>query len=124
MTAMDALFWPKLVLGILAAWRLTHLIAFEDGPFDVVARVRASLGDGVWGRMVDCFQCLSLWVAFPISLWLTDGAGTGTIDTALVWLALSGAACLLERIAQPAVTMHTMPEPGPGEDDGMLRTKA
>ncbi|CAN5746352.1 hypothetical protein BH11PSE8_BH11PSE8_21020 [soil metagenome] len=123
MTTMDCMFWPRLALGILAAWRLTHLLAYEDGPADAVARVRALLGSGVWGRMVDCFQCLSLWVAAPIALWITDGATVNVIDTALTLLAVSGAACLLERIGQPAVTMHTTPEPGPGDDDGMLRTK-
>ena len=120
---MDATFWPKLALGILATWRLTHLLAHEDGPADVVARVRAVLGDGFWGRMVDCFQCLSLWISAPIAWWIAGGAITGWVDMAVTWLAVSGAACLLERIGQPSLTMHTMPEPGPGEDDGMLRTK-
>lgn len=120
---MDATFWPKLALGILATWRLTHLLAYEDGPGDVVARARASLGVGFWGRMVDCFHCASLWVAAPIAWWITGGANTGWVDMAVIWLAVSGAACLLERIGSPAVTMHTMPESGPGEDDGMLRTK-
>ena len=63
----DADFWPKLVLAILATWRLTHLLAREDGPADLIARARAALGDGAWGKMVDCFHCLSLWVAAPIS---------------------------------------------------------
>lgn len=120
---MDALFWPKLALGILAAWRLTHLMAYEDGPADVIARVRASMGESVWGQMVDCFQCLSLWVSAPVAWWIAGGSTTGFADLAVTWLAVSGAACLLERIGQPSLTMHTMPEPGPGEDDGMLRTK-
>ncbi len=43
----DADFWPKLVLAILATWRLTHLLSREDGPVDLIARARAALGDGV-----------------------------------------------------------------------------
>ena len=116
----DTDFWPKLVLGVLATWRLTHLLAREDGPADLIARARAALGNGLWGRMFDCFNCLSLWVAAPIALWVT----TKPLDAVLVWLAVSGAACLCERIGQPDVVVQPLPEPGLGEDDGMLRTKA
>lgn len=122
----DPDFWPRLVLAILATWRLTHLLAHEDGPFDVIARARATLGQGRWGRMFDCFHCLSLWVAAPLAPWLTDSAA----GTAVAWLALSGAACLCERLGQPAVVMHALPnleeasaDPTPqGETHGMLRT--
>lgn len=114
----DAGFWPKLVLAIFAAWRLTHLLTREDGPADLIARARAALGNGRWGRMLDCFQCLSLWVAAPISLWIT----TKPLDAVLVWLAVSGAACLCERIGRPDVVMQVLPEPNQGETDGVLRT--
>jgi len=117
----DADFWPRLVLAVLATWRVTHLLAREDGPFDLVARARAALGDGLLGRMVDCFQCLSLWVAAPAALWVA----ARPLDAACVWLALSGAACLCERIGQPEVVMQALSEPETkqGEDDGMLRTR-
>jgi hypothetical protein len=115
----DADFWPKLVLAVLATWRVTHLLAREDGPADLLVRARAALGDGLWGRMVDCFNCLSLWVAAPAALWVS----TTPLDAVLVWLALSGAACLCERIGQPEVVVQALPEPGQGEDDGVLRTE-
>ena len=116
----DTDFWPKLVLAVLATWRVTHLLAREDGPVDLIARARAALGDGVWGRMFDCFHCLSLWVAAPISLWVA----AKPLDALLVWLAVSGAACLVERIGRPDVVLQPLLEPNQGEDDGMLRTKA
>lgn len=127
---MDAViatdFWPRLALAALAAWRLTHLLAYEDGPFDLVARARAALGRGPWSRMFDCFHCLSLWVAAPLSPWLANGAA----GIAAAWLALSGLACLCERLGQPGVVVQPLPEAaGPeaatepkGEHDGMLRT--
>jgi hypothetical protein len=83
----------ELLLGSLAVWRLTHLLHAEDGPFDLVARLRAAAGAGVLGQLMDCFYCLSLWIAAPFALILADGAK----DRALLWLALSGAAGLLER---------------------------
>jgi len=117
---MDVDFWPRLALAILATWRVTHLLAREDGPADVVARLRAALGDGTWGRMFDCFHCLSLWVAAPAAWWVA----ARPLDAVWIWLAVSGAACLCERIGQPEVVVHPLPETEPGEDDGMLRTKA
>lgn len=103
----DGDFWPKLAVAVLATWRLAHLLAHEDGPGDLIARLRAWLGHGPWGRMLDCFQCVSLWVAAPISLWIA----TSPLDACLVWLALSGAACLCERIARSEVVVESMPEP-------------
>ena len=112
-------FWPKLVLAVLATWRLTHLLAREDGPWGGIARLRESLGNSLAGRAMDCFHCLSLWVAAPIALWL----GTGFIEWLLAWLALSGAACLCERIGHADVIMQPVSEETGGEADGMLRTE-
>jgi hypothetical protein len=112
-------FWPRLVLAILATWRLTHLLAREDGPADLIARLRAALGDGPWGRMFDCFHCLSLWVAAPAAWWVA----ARPVDAWWVWLAVSGAACLCQRIGQADVVVQRLPEIKPGEDDGMLRTE-
>jgi hypothetical protein len=81
-------------LAALAVWRVTHLLAAEDGPGSSVARLRAAAGDGLWGQALDCFLCLSLWVALPVAA----GFDVGWADRALLWPALSGAACLLERI--------------------------
>jgi len=64
-------FWPTLFLTTLAAWRLTHLLANEDGPADLVLRLRRALGDSGIGHKMDCFQCLSLWVAAPLALILS-----------------------------------------------------
>jgi len=77
----------------LAVWRVTHLLAEEDGPADAVLRVRARLGEGPIGELMDCFFCLSFWVAAPASL----AVARRPHEVPVAWLALSGAACLLER---------------------------
>jgi hypothetical protein len=75
---------------------VTHLIAEEDGPANSIVRVRARLGTSLAGELMDCFYCLSIWVAAPVALTVTrrprEVVGT--------WLALSGAACLLERATE------------------------
>lgn len=78
----------------LSVWRVTHLLALEDGPANLVLRLRKMLGHGFWGALMDCFFCLSLWVAAPAALVLTRNLR----EWPLVWLSLSGAACLLEQL--------------------------
>jgi hypothetical protein len=91
-------------LAALAAWRVTHLLAAEDGPAAVLARARSLLGSGLAGELADCFGCLSMWVAIP----LVPFVARRRAQAPVCWLALSGAAFLLERLggeAGPAVTL-------------------
>jgi len=84
-----------LLVGALGVWRLTHLLAAEDGPWDVIVRLRRAAGHGVWGQLLDCFHCLSLWIAAPFAAVL----GAGWRARLLLWPALSAAAILIERWA-------------------------
>jgi hypothetical protein len=84
-----------LFVSILATWRLCHLVASEDGPFDMIVRVRQMAGDGMWGRLMDCPYCLSLWFAIPFAVVMADG----WIEGSTLWLAISGGACLIEMAA-------------------------
>lgn len=84
--------WFRFLLATLAVWRITHLLVHEDGPWDLGARLREQLGPSFWGRLMDCFKCLSVWIAVPFA-WFVGG---GWIQELVVWLALSGAAILLE----------------------------
>lgn len=86
-------FSSRFLLGALATWRLAHLLAAEDGPGDVVVRLRRRAGEGWAGRLMDCFYCLSVWTAAPV----TAAIARRPREAPLIWLALSGAACLLER---------------------------
>ncbi len=91
---MDALpAWLRVALAILATWRLTHLLASEDGPWDVIVRLRRRVGDGVLGRLMDCFYCATLWIAAPFALVL----GRDPVVCLVTWLSVSGGASLLER---------------------------
>jgi hypothetical protein len=116
-------FWAKLVLAVLATWRVTHLLAKEDGPADFVVRLRTLVGNGMLGKLMDCFYCLSIWVAAPVALFVAHKF----IDWLLVWLALSGAACLLERTGHDPVIIQPISQPTDetkgGTNNGMLWTK-
>ena len=84
----------RFVLGVLAVWRVTHLLYAEDGPWDTIVRVRRLAGAGFWGRLLDCFYCLSLWIAAPLAVLL----GSGWAERLLLWPALSAGAILIERV--------------------------
>ena len=118
---MGGAFWARFVLAIFATWRITHLLASEDGPADLIVRFRARLGSGMVGKLIDCFQCLSLWVALPLAFFVSREL----LDLLLTWLALSGAACLLERIGQEPVVIQPISRAEEGDTDvGMLRSEA
>ena len=80
----------RLVLGLLTVWRITHLLQAEDGPWDVAVRLRRAAGYGFWGKLLDCFYCLSLWVAAPLGFLL----GRSWWERALLCPSLSAGASL------------------------------
>ena len=87
-------FPSRFLVGALAIWRVTHLLVEEDGPGDVIVRLRRRAGDGWVGTAMDCFYCLSIWTAAPVAV----AVARRPREVPLTWLALSGAACLLERV--------------------------
>ena len=112
--------WLRLTLAVLATWRITHLLANEDGPAGAIAKIRALLGRGFLGKLVDCFYCLSLWVAAPAALFVVRHF----IDWIFVWLALSGGACLLERIGREPVIMQPISKSSEGDTHHVLWPEA
>jgi len=112
----EANIWVRLVLAVLATWRLTHLLASEDGPADIIVRFRKLLGQSLLGTLMDCFNCLSLWLAAPMALFVTRQP----VEWVMSWLALSGAACLLERLGPDPVMIQSAFQPlEESMDDGL-----
>jgi hypothetical protein len=96
--------WYWLVLGVLAVWRLTHLLHAEHGPWGLFARGRAASRRLGLGELFQCFFCLSLWTAAPFAWWL----GATWPGRVIVWLGLSGAVILIEvrGLAGPSLPEH------------------
>jgi hypothetical protein len=109
-------------LGILATWRVTYFFQAEDGPWDVVVRLRRFVGNGFWGTLLDCFYCLSVWIAAPFACWLGETWG----ERFLLWLSFSGGASIIQKITNrhpdvpPALFVE---EPGQEKTDAMLRSE-
>jgi len=110
--------WLRFLVCTLATWRVAHLLAYEDGPGDVFVRLRVKLGSGFFGRLVDCFQCNSLWVSAVFALAVSRGA----TEWAIAWLGLSGGACLLQRMGREPLIIRRLD--AEEADDGLLRREA
>lgn len=84
----------RIIVAILAVWRLTHLLYAEDGPLRMFARCRNWLRRMSLSGATDCFYCLSLWIAAPFAMMLE----TRWEERLTLWLALSGGAILADRL--------------------------
>lgn len=83
-----------LTIGILTTWRITHLFQAEDGPKDLLLGFRKLFGQSLMGELLDCFYCLSIWIAFPIAYALTE-----TWSHSLwLWPTFSAGASLLHKL--------------------------
>ena len=110
----------ELTLGILCVWRITYLFVAEDGPAGILVRFRRSLGEGFWGTLLDCFYCLSLWIAAPVAFLLSHDWR----ERFLLWLALSAGAILVERITfRPAVAPALFVEDKEDPDELLRKTE-
>lgn len=81
----------ELVLLSLAVWRVTALLVYDDGPWNVFARLRDAIGGPL-----NCFWCTSVWVSLVASLvlWPRPGYPNGII----LWWAIGGLSILLDEL--------------------------
>jgi hypothetical protein len=89
--------WFRFLLAALATWRLAFLLAREDGPGRVFARLRVRLGRGFFGQLFGCVKCVGLWVSVPFAFFV----GGDWVEVAVTWLALAGAAALIDEWTRP-----------------------
>lgn len=113
----------SLLIVWLAVWRITHLLWGEDGPGDIFVRLRKLARQSFFGRLLDCFYCLSLWVAIPFAWWL----GTAWPERLVLCFAISGGSILLERITAekaPVALWTETPADSPAENTSKEHSNA
>jgi len=92
---MDTMF--RFVVAALATWRLAFLLAREDGPWRLFARLRSGVGGTFPGQLLQCVKCVSLWVAMPFALFVKGDWS----ELLVIWLALSGVTALIDEWMRP-----------------------
>lgn len=83
-----------LVIVVLAVYRVSVLVAQDEGPFSVLERARSKIdpNQASWiGRGLRCVGCVSFWVSLAAALFI------GAADWVWVWLAVAGGVMLIHR---------------------------
>jgi len=94
----------RVVLGILAVYRLAQLFAFDEGPGHIFERIRAwgcrfddtgkIMAQGTWSRFVSCPFCTGVWFAAFAVLLIVLPSLVG--DLFLLWQAVAGGQAFME----------------------------
>lgn len=87
------------VLAVLASYRIARMLAMEEGPLELFARVRERFDSDqkTWlGRGLNCPLCLGFWVSLAMALLLAHQDPTmHRSEIVLAWLGIAGAQTLL-----------------------------
>lgn len=84
----------KYLIVVIVVWRLTHLISSEDGPFDLIIKIRKFAGNSFFGKLMDCFYCLSIWIGLLCACYVANSWQ----EIIAMTLFYSGASILLEKL--------------------------
>ena len=82
-----------LVLCWLIAWRVTAMVRYEAGPFDVFSWLRLGLARIGAQRLTTCFHCTAVWVSAVVVLIVFEW----NARSVLLIVAVAGAASITER---------------------------
>lgn len=84
----------------LAAWRVSSLLLYEDGPWAAFARLRSAAGVERSGEMTglatlfSCVWCMSVWIGAPLATFAIVGGRVA--DILLLALAASAISIALD----------------------------
>jgi hypothetical protein len=115
----------RILLAVLATYRLASLVASEEGPFSVFDKLRAKLGaydygeDGKaetnLGRGIACPLCVGMYVGAAVlpAIFLPSTVG----DVILTWLGVTGAQVFLENLTSDDAIQEAIEEVAESMDD-------
>lgn len=60
-----------IIIG-LGAWRLSHLLVYEEGPFDLILNLRnkiikPGIIEGFFPKLFSCIWCMSVWMSIFVA---------------------------------------------------------
>lgn len=88
----------EFVALVVATWRLTHLVVYEDGVFDLFTRLRSI---PFLAGLTQCFKCASVWCGGIVLF-----CQLAKLQVVVGILALSGLAILLWEVE--SVVLHPL----------------
>jgi hypothetical protein len=81
----------------LAVWRIAFLLAREDGPWRIFARLRNRLSIGFLSQLLGCVKCVGMWVSIPFAFFVKGD----WVELVVIWLALAGVTALIDEWTRP-----------------------
>ena len=106
---MSNMKWFELTICCIACWRMSIMLTKDSGPYRMFTKLRDKLQkkakeskaveESAVHEGIQCIRCVSVWVAFSLALWMIRGNWTweGFMLAYVLWMAISGAAILLQR---------------------------
>lgn len=83
-------------MATLATYRISRMIALEDGPADVLSLLRERVGQSSWiGRGLHCVLCISFWLSWCI-VWLLPLNSVS--EYVLTALGIAGACVIIHKV--------------------------
>ena len=89
----------KYFVLVIVVWRLTHLLTSEDGPFEVIIKIRKLLGATILGDLMDCFYCASVWIGMVAGIY----AGATIHEIVILTLYYSGASMIINKFCNAKI---------------------
>jgi hypothetical protein len=87
----------RFLLAALATWRLAFLLAREDGPWRMFARLRNRSDTRLLSQWLGCVKCVGMWISIPFAFFVKGDWA----ELVVIWLALAGVTALIDEWTRP-----------------------
>lgn len=95
-------FWISFAVMSFICYRISRMIALEEGPFEVFTTLRTFFYEHnapEWLRRgIICPLCISFWIAIPLAVLMVYSNHYDWYTFFYLWFALSGVASFLYKI--------------------------
>jgi hypothetical protein len=101
--------WFLFLTLTFASYRVTQLLVYDDGPFNLILKFRTRIGvydlnqagepKANLGRLFACPYCVGFWISFLTALVgyiYSGGLFVWWLDLTIWWLGIAGAQAFLE----------------------------
>ena len=94
--------WISLVVATFVVYRISRMIAVEEGPFEVFTTVRTFFYHNKYPEWIQrgivCPLCVGWWISLPLAIYIGVVMNFSVVGTLLCWQAIAGASTFLYRL--------------------------
>lgn len=87
-----------LIISSLAVFRLSELVAYDEGPFEIFEKIRNLFPSGsMIDKMLECIYCNGIWWSLLLTIFLSVIHVIELWAFPLWWLGIAGGAIVVTR---------------------------